>query len=273
MRRVRLLGARPGWCSSQPPSGAGLTAQGRRRRIRGGSRRCCFHDDPTPTILKPSNNKNRNNKSHRAGNIPFVDSSHAHTRPSSHSYYLLAHMNYARLRAPLDDPSMAEFRRALGPINALARATPGFVWSFDHETADDDTDNDDEQPRHQQNNNDDQPDPRIGVPLLERDPLIMPQLSLWTNLAALQHFAFKSGHAVYLKRRREWFFPPDPAAGTDPPYAVCWWWQLHGTGHDGDILTSTPTLREAFQRCQHLRDHGPSSVAFDFASAKDYPMP
>ena len=194
------------------------------------------------------------------------------------STYLLAHLNYARLRAPLTDPSMAEFRRALGPINALARATPGFVWSFDH--PDDNGDNNAEHSRPTKNDdNDNDPDPRSGVPLLERDPLVMPQLSLWTNLASLQHFAFKSGHAVYLKRRREWFFPPDPAAGTDPPYAVCWWWRYERGqstptgGDDGNNVSPTPTLRDAFERCQHLRDHGPSSVAFDFASAKDYPIP
>lgn len=145
-------------------------------------------------------------------------------------------MNYARLKAPMDDPSMTEFRLALEPINALAKATPGFVWSFDN----------------------DDPSLRNAVPLLRQDPLVMPQLSLWTDVASLQHFAFKSGHAMYLKRKREWFTSPEP------PYAVCWW-RPHGK--------NTPTLQEAFDRCQYLRDHGPSPHAFDFSTAKDYPMP
>jgi hypothetical protein len=42
-------------------------------------------------------------------------------------------MNCAELRAPMEDPSMAELKLALEPINALARATPGFVWSFDND--------------------------------------------------------------------------------------------------------------------------------------------
>ena len=145
-------------------------------------------------------------------------------------------MNYARLKAPMDDPSMTEFRLALEPINALAKATPGFVWSFDN----------------------DDPSLRNAVPLLRDDPLLMPQLSLWANVASLQHFAFKSGHAMYIKRKREWFTSPEP------PYAVCWWRPYGKTN---------PTLQEAFDRCQYLRDHGPSPFAFDFSTAKDYPMP
>jgi hypothetical protein len=145
-------------------------------------------------------------------------------------------MNYARLKAPMDDSSMAEFRLALEPVNALAKATPGFVWSFDN----------------------DDPALRNSVKILRDDPLLMPQLSLWTNLESLKHFAFKSGHAMYFKRKREWFTSPEP------PYAVCWW-RLRGE--------NTPTLQEAFERCDYLREHGPSPHAFCFSTAKDYPMP
>jgi hypothetical protein len=153
--------------------------------------------------------------------------------------FLLAHMNYARLKAPMDDSSMTEFRLALEPVNALAKATPGFVWSFDN----------------------DDPALRNSVTLLRDDPLLMPQLSLWTNFESLKHFAFKSGHAIYLKRKREWFTTPQPEP---PPYAVCWW-RLR--------RENTPTLQEAFDRCDYLRKHGPSPHAFCFSTAKDYPMP
>jgi hypothetical protein len=38
-----------------------------------------------------------------------------------------------RLKSPMDHPSMSEFRLALEPINDLAKATPGFVWSYDND--------------------------------------------------------------------------------------------------------------------------------------------
>lgn len=44
---------------------------------------------------------------------------------------VLAHMNYARLIAPMEDDIMNELRSAMGPINSIAKSTPGFIWSFD----------------------------------------------------------------------------------------------------------------------------------------------
>jgi Domain of unknown function (DUF3291) len=159
--------------------------------------------------------------------------------PSSSQRCLLAHMNFARLRAPYEDPTMSEFNLAMGPVNAIAKSTPGFVWSL----------------------NEYAPGERQKVPLLRDDPLVMPQLSLWEDVESIQHFAFKSGHAMYMKRKREWFTYP-----TDPPYAVCWWfWPSAGNEH--------PTLEQAFDRCQHLREHGPSDQAFDFKTAKQFPKP
>jgi hypothetical protein len=46
----------------------------------------------------------------------------------------LAQINIARLLAPIDDPTLAEFVTKLAPINALADDSPGFVWRF--QTAD-----------------------------------------------------------------------------------------------------------------------------------------
>ena len=40
----------------------------------------------------------------------------------------LAQVNIGRILAPMDSPVMAEFKANLDPINALAEATPGFVW-------------------------------------------------------------------------------------------------------------------------------------------------
>lgn len=133
---------------------------------------------------------------------------------------------------------MDEFRRAMDPVNDIAKATPGFCWSLDHVT----------------------PNQRHAVPLLRDDPLLQPQLSLWMNMESLQHFAFKSGHAMYLKRRKEWFTSP-----ADPPWAVCWWREASRQDY--------PTLQEAFERLQALKQNGPTEKAFDFKTHKDFPMP
>jgi ribosomal protein L34 len=51
----------------------------------------------------------------------------------SHTHHL-AQINLARMIAPLDDPRMTEFVAQLGPINALADRSPGFVWRLQSET-------------------------------------------------------------------------------------------------------------------------------------------
>ena len=170
--------------------------------------------------------------------MAYALSRRKHQQQQQQLFYFLGHMNYARLRAPLDHPSMTEFRLALEPINAIARSTPGFVWSLDECT---------DELRH-------------AVPVLRNDPLLMPQLSLWTDVQSLQHFAFKSGHAMYLKRKGEWFTPV-----LDPPFAVCWWRPAQDE--------HPPTLVEAFERCAHLKCHGPSDQAFNFTTAKKFPAP
>ena len=40
----------------------------------------------------------------------------------------LVQVNVATLKAPLDSPTMADFVASLDRINALAEASPGFVW-------------------------------------------------------------------------------------------------------------------------------------------------
>ena len=156
--------------------------------------------------------------------------------------YYLAHMNYARLKAPLDDPSMAEFQAAMDPINALAKRTPGFVWSLDSPLYEADV---------------------AAVPELRDDPLCMPQLSLWESHTALQHFAFKSGHFMYYKRKREWFTPPPQV----PFWAVCWWFP-------SNPQAPVPTLTQAFARLQVLCTNQQSTKeAFELSKAKDFPRP
>ena len=42
--------------------------------------------------------------------------------------FYLAQINIALMKAPLDDPIMAEFAAALNEVNVIAAQSPGFVW-------------------------------------------------------------------------------------------------------------------------------------------------
>src|SRR5262249_31940544 len=73
-------------------------------------------------------------------------------------------------------------------------------------------------------------------------------LSLWSDIHAVHTFVYRSLHRMALAKRHEWFRKPDW-----PTYAM-WWVADH----------RTPTWREAAARLEHLYDHGPTPVAFDF---------
>ena len=134
------------------------------------------------------------------------------TRSLVRRAHTLGVMNVGLQRAPLDHPIMAEFVVATPAVNALARSSPGFVWSFDNDDF----------------------SARADVPELVADPLLMPQLSVWTDVRSLKHFAFRSDHVSYYKRRREWF------EDIEPPFSVLWWRQA-SLASDG----SRPRVSEA----------------------------
>ena len=48
----------------------------------------------------------------------------------------VAQVNVARMREPLDRPSMQAFVDGLEPINSLADASPGFVWRLQTDDGD-----------------------------------------------------------------------------------------------------------------------------------------
>ena len=198
---------------------------------------------------------------------PYSLSHIATTRP-----IVLAHMNFAKLIAPMDDPRIVEFANAMGPINEIARSTPGFVWSLDD---DDDVDDDGNDKNYDRPDDDEgrvrsARSQRMDVKCLRDDPLLFPQLSLWHDVDSIRHFAYKSGHAMYFRRRKEWFVPHPE--GTI--YSVCWWHRLAVTnGGRGRGAARPPTLSEAFDRCEYLRSNGPTAFAFDFATHARFPMP
>jgi hypothetical protein len=134
----------------------------------------------------------------------------------------LAQVNIMRLRAPLDSPELAPFVAALDPVNALAEASPGFVWRL--KAADGNS---------------------TSFRIFD-DPTLLVNMSTWQSVEALAEYAYRSVHSEIMRRRREFALPIEDA------YIALWWVTR---GHQ-------PTLPEAEERLRHLRAHGPTPFAF-----------
>jgi hypothetical protein len=141
----------------------------------------------------------------------------------------LALLNVGRLREPLDAPAMAGFVDALQPINALADATPGFVWRLVAEGSADAT----------------------GIRPYDDDLIV--NMAVWESREALWDFTYRTDHLEFLRRRREWF------TRMDEPYLVLWWVLA---GH-------IPSVEEALGRLDLLRASGPCPDAFTFRRSYD----
>jgi Domain of unknown function (DUF3291) len=137
----------------------------------------------------------------------------------------LAQMNIARMKAPLDDPSMAGFVARLDEINTLADRSRGFVWRLQTE----------------------QGDATYLRPY--DDDRILFNMSVWETLEALREYMFRSAHVELMRQRHEWF------EKFDGPYAALWWAKA---GH-------RPSVDEAKERLAHLTTHGATPFAFTFA--------
>lgn len=136
----------------------------------------------------------------------------------------LAQVNIARFRKPADDPANADFMAALDHVNALAEASPGFVWRLTGEG---------------NNAVDLQPfdDPNIAI-----------NMSVWESVDALAAFVYRNmDHRGVMRRRREWF--------EEMPIYMALWWVPAG---------ATPTVAEAKERLALLEAHGPTAAAFTF---------
>src|SRR6266487_3939413 len=102
--------------------------------------------------------------------------------------YLLAQVNIARMREPLDSPQLAGFMAALDPVNAVADAAPGFVWRLQTEDGN-----------------------ATAVRAFEWDVAgsagVIMNMSVWESVEALAAFVYSDTHRSVLRRRREWFQP------------------------------------------------------------------
>jgi hypothetical protein len=148
------------------------------------------------------------------------------------SAFHLAQMNTARLRAPLTDPSMAEFAEGVPLMNDLADRSPGFIWRLTDENGD-------------------------GTISAPADPLRIYTLSLWESVEHVRAYAYQSAHLDYLRRRRDWFVPHGSEA------AMVMWWIPAG---------QIPTMRQAISRLGRIKADGPTPEAFTFRQTFPAPV-
>jgi len=136
----------------------------------------------------------------------------------------IAQMNVGTALYDLDDARMAGFMERLDDINALADASPGFVWRLQTEAG---------------NNTD--------LKLTE-NPRFIVNMSVWQSIEALADFAYRSEHRQVMVQRRQWFEHPSEA------YQVLWWVPAG----------APPTPEEGLRRLARLNAEGPGPEAFDF---------
>jgi hypothetical protein len=138
--------------------------------------------------------------------------------------YHLAQVNVGRFSRPVGDPANADFMAALDQVNALAEASPGFVW------------------RHTGEGNN-----ATDIRPYEDQHMAI-NLSVWESIDQLAAFAYRNmEHRGVMRRRREWFEEMKV-------YMALWWIPV---GH-------TPTVEEAKEKLAILEEFGPTPEAFTF---------
>jgi Domain of unknown function (DUF3291) len=135
----------------------------------------------------------------------------------------LAQLNIAAMKDPLESPGMADFVSSLARINALAESSPGFVWRL-------------------------QTGEGNATKLRPLGDMTLVNLSVWRDVESLQSFVYKSAHAKFMTRRKEWFERMANA------YFVLWW-VPYG---------QRPSFTEAAERLAVLKKKGPTPAAFTF---------
>lgn len=108
------------------------------------------------------------------------------------STYELAQLNVARMKEPLESPTMADFVANLERINALAESSPGFLWRLQTEEGD-----------------------ATALRPLGEDTLV--NVSVWRDVQSLNKYVYQSAHVEIMRRRKEWFERMREA------YVVLWW--------------------------------------------------
>ena len=129
------------------------------------------------------------------------------------------------MKAPLEDPIMAEFAEAIEQINALAEKSPGFIWRLKTSSG---------------NATDIRAYP---------NPKMLVNVSVWQSVEQLKVYVYKSLHGDFFVRRRQWF---EKYRGE---HFAMWWIPV---GH-------LPTVEEGKAKLEYLELHGDSPQSFTFA--------
>jgi hypothetical protein len=143
----------------------------------------------------------------------------------------LAQMNVGRMVALKGDARVQPFFDALDRINALADAAPGFVWRLQDDLG------------------------NATNILPTADPLLLVNMSVWSDADSLFSFVYRSAHTPEMARRREYFQPFTGA------YQALWWVPA---GH-------LPSVDEGLSRLWRLDRYGPTPQAFTFKAR--FPAP
>jgi GH43 family beta-xylosidase len=124
----------------------------------------------------------------------------------------------------IDEDVMAGFVARLDSLNALADASPGFVWRYQTEAGD-----------------------ATEVRVFD-DEMILFNMSVWESVEALEDYVYRSNHVEALQKRAEWF-----ERATKAPLALCWVEKGH-----------IPSVEEAKEHFDILWRDGPSAAVFSF---------
>ncbi|MGF1850834.1 DUF3291 domain-containing protein [Vibrio satsumensis] len=136
----------------------------------------------------------------------------------------LAQLNIALAKYPLDAPEIKEFVDNLELVNGIAESSEGFVWRLKDESGD-----------------------ATKIQAFD-DPNMIVNMSVWDSVDSLKNFMFRTHHRDFMRRKGDWFhrLPEDTY--------VLWW-------IEEDHI---PTLEEAIERLEHLREISDTPYAFTF---------
>lgn len=145
--------------------------------------------------------------------------------------YYLAQINIAHLKAPIDDPLIADFVADLDRINLIAEKSDGFIWRL----------------------KDDEGNATSFNPYDNPDYII--NISVWQNVNALKEFVYNSGHLEVFMKRVQWFHK------MNGPHMALWWVPIN----------HMPTVEESVAKLELLKNEGPSDQVFTFRDQFDAP--
>ncbi len=145
----------------------------------------------------------------------------------------LAELNLGILKYDWDDPRVQDFVNGLDLVNGVAARSPGFVWRMD-----------DAEMAFEQTH----ADGAMGA-----NPRMASTLSVWEDVASLEHFVWNTVHKRFYDRKAEWY-------DMGVSLRFCMWWVP--VGH-------RPAMAEAMARFRHLEQHGSGDHAFGWDHLKE----